>query len=235
MSGAKTSIFATPQDLAIHAADLIEGEIAAAAGGFRIALSGGSTPKLLFALLAKRPIDWSKVQFFWIDERFVPWDHPDSNYHMTRQTLLDHIAVKPEQIHPMPVDGDPADAAQRYEALLQSQYGAGLLDPARPLFDLVLIGLGSDGHICSLLPGQPVLEEKTRWVAEVPEGRPEVRITLTYPCVESARRTAFLVAGQDKAEAVARVQRGDRSLPGGRLKPVGEVVWLLDQAAAALL
>ncbi|GAA0530636.1 6-phosphogluconolactonase [Rhizomicrobium palustre] len=231
----RTEIFADPQDTALAAADWIAGLIAAHEGTFRIALSGGSTPRLLFGELSLRRIDWSKVVFYWIDERFVPHDHPDSNYRMAQETLLSHISVKPEQIRPMPVGGHADDAAALYEAELKDDYGAETLDPARPLFDLVLIGLGSDGHICSLFPNNPVLDEKTKWVAAVPTGRPEVRLTLTYPCVESSRITAFLVTGSDKAEAVRRVRAGDHDLPGGRLKPVGDVVWLLDQKAASLL
>ena len=235
VSAPRTEIFADPAALASHAADWIAGLIAGHEGSFRIALSGGSTPRLLFGELSLRPIDWSKVVFYWIDERFVPPDHPDSNLRMARETLLSRIDVKPEQIHPMPTDGDPGDAARAYEALLKADYGAETFDPARPLFDFVLLGLGGDGHICSLFPGSPVLEERTRWVAAVPTGRPEVRLTLTYPCVESSRVTAFLVAGADKAEAVAKVRAGDASLPGGRLKPQGELVWLLDSQAAKLL
>ena len=228
-------VFADAQSLAVHAADWIAGLIAAHNGTFRIALSGGSTPRLLFGELSTRSIDWSKVQFYWIDERFVPPDHPDSNLRMARETLLTRIKVAPNQIHPMPTDGDPDAAAHRYEAELKKDYGAEALDLRRPLFDFVLLGLGGDGHICSLLPGSPVLEERKRWVAAVPTGRPEVRLTLTYPCVESSRMTAFLVAGADKAEAVARVRAGDSALPGGRLRPQGELVWLLDNAAARLV
>jgi 6-phosphogluconolactonase len=204
-------------------------------GVFRLALSGGSTPRLLFAELAQRKIDWSHVVFYWIDERFVPPDHPDSNLRMARETLLSHIKVPADHIHPMPTEGDPETAALRYEAELKAAYGANALDLRRPLFDFVLLGLGGDGHICSLFPGSPVLEERKRWVAAVPTGRPEVRLTLTYPCVESSRVTAFLVAGPDKADAVARVRAGDVTLPGGRLRPQGEVVWLLDSLAARLL
>lgn len=235
MSATRTEIFTDPQEAALHAADWIAGLIAAHSGPFRMALSGGSTPRLLFGELSLRQIDWAKVEFYWIDERFVPPDHPDSNYRMARETLLSHIKTAPGQIHPMPTDGNPADAAQRYEALLKAQYGAETLDPERPFFDFVLLGLGSDGHICSLLPGSPVLEEHIRWVADVPTGRPEVRLTLTYPATESARITAFLVTGKDKAEAVKKVRDADPALPGGRLKPVGETVWILDRAAAALV
>jgi 6-phosphogluconolactonase len=235
MNAPRTEIFADAHEVALRAADWISGLIAGHDGTFRIALSGGSTPRLLFAELSLRQIDWSKVAFYWIDERFVPPDHPDSNYRMARETLLSHIDVKPEQIHPMPTDGDPESAAKRYEALLQAHYGSRQLDLKNPLFDLVLIGLGSDGHICSLLPGSPILEEKEHWVAAVTKGRPEVRLTLTYPSVESAALTAFLVTGADKAEAVKRAHAGDEAIPGGRLKSRGDVVWLLDQGAAKLL
>ena len=235
MNAARTEIFSTPQELAIRAADWIEEIIDAVEAPFRIALAGGNTPRLLYGELALRTIDWTEVQFYWIDERLVPPDHPDSNLRMARETLLSHIAVAPNQIHPMPTAGDADAAARAYEADLKAGYGATILDPARPLFDLTLIGLGGDGHICSLLPGSPVLEERTRWVAPVTQGRPEARLTLTYPAVESSRLTVFLVTGPDKAEAVKRVRQGDRTLPGGRLNPQGETVWLLDRGAARLL
>lgn len=239
MSGAvntpRTEIFADAQSLAVHGADWIASLIAAHTGPFRMALSGGSTPRLLFGELSSRSVDWAKVHFYWIDERFVPPDHPDSNLRMARETLLSRIDIAPDHIHPMPTDGDPDAAARRYEAELKADYGAEALDLRRPLFDFVLLGLGGDGHICSLFPGSPVLDERQRWVAPVPTGRPEVRLTLTYPCVESSRVTAFLVAGADKADAVSRVRAGDVSLPGGRLRPQGELVWLLDSQAAKLL
>lgn len=235
MSETRTEIFGDSHELAWRVADWMAGLIAAHEGPFRLALSGGSSPRLLYAELSLRGIDWEKVEFYWIDERFVPHDHPDSNYRMARETLLYHIGAKPEQIHSMPTNGDPNDAAWAYEAELKRAYGADSLDPARPLFDFVLLGLGSDGHICSLLPGSPVLEERTRWVVPVSQGRPEVRLTLTYPAVQSSRMTAFLVTGRDKAEAVARVRGHDTSLPGGRLEPEGDLVWLLDRDAAKLI
>jgi 6-phosphogluconolactonase len=231
----RTEIFSDPQEQALRAADWIAGIIAAAEAPFRLALAGGSTPRLLYGELSLRAVDWSKVQFYWIDERFVPPDHPDSNLRMAHETLLSHIGVAADQIHPMPTMTTPEAAAHAYEAELKRDYGAETLDPSRPLFDLVLLGLGGDGHICSLLPGSPVLDERERWVAEVAHGRPETRLTLTYPAVESARLTVFLVAGADKADAVKRVRHGDPSLPGGRLHPQGETVWLLDRGAARLL
>jgi len=137
-------------------------------------------------------------------------------------------------VHPIPTDGEPESDARVYEGLLKRTYGSETLDPARPLFDLMLLGLGEDGHICSLFPGQPTLAETRRWVIPAPKGRPEVRLTLTFPCVQSARTTAFLVSGASKADAVRGVRAGDKSLPGGILKPQGELVWLMDGAAAGL-
>ena len=235
MSPPRTEIFADPQALAQRGADWIAGLITAHDGAFRMALAGGNSPRLLYRELALRTVDWRKVQFYWIDERLVPPDDPDSNLRMARESLLAHIGLAPDQIHPMPTVGDAENAARAYETELQDAYGAAVLDPARPLFDFTLIGLGADGHICSLLPGSPVLEEQTRWVAPVTAGRPQARLTLTYPAVESSRLTVFLVTGSDKADAVKRVRHGDHTLPGGRLHPQGDVVWLLDRAAASLV
>ena len=233
----KTEIFIDAAQLATWTAEWIAGLIAAKRGRFRIALTGGSTPRGLYSELASRfhdAVNWSQVDFFWGDERFVPHDHPDSNYRMASETLLSHIAVPDENIHPIPGEGDPDAAARQYEAVLKRAYGSEFLDPARPLFDLVLLGLGGDGHICSLFPGSPALDEKQRWVVPVTKGRPETRITLSYPAIESSRMTAFVVTGAEKTQAVDGVRSGDQSLPGARLRPTGELIWLLDRAAAGL-
>lgn len=235
MIASRTAIFADPQELAQRAAGWIAGLIAPAAVPFRLALAGGSTPRLLYGELSRQPIDWSKVEFFWIDERFVPPDHPDSNQRMARETLLSQISGTPHAVHPIPTDTNPDMSATAYEATLKRAYGADRLDPSRPLFDLVLLGLGSDGHFCSLLPGSPVLEEKQRWAAPVTAERPEARVTLTYPSVQSSRIAAFVVTGKDKAEAVKAVRTGDTDLPAARFKPEGLTVWLLDRAAASQL
>ncbi len=137
------------------------------------------------------------------------------------------------EFHGIETTGDPAAAAHAYERVLKSYYGAETLDPARPLFDIELLGLGPDGHTASLFPGTTVLEERQRWVAEVVGAKPEVRITLTYPPLESSRHTGFLVAGADKREALARVLAGDLELPAARLHPVGELVWFVDEQARA--
>jgi 6-phosphogluconolactonase len=205
-------------------------------GPFRISLSGGSTPKRLYELLATEPFaarfPWQRVSWFWGDERFVPYDHPESNFRMTRLAMLNKVAVPPENIHPMPTDGAPEDAARRYEATLQNAYGAAILDPARPLFDITLLGLGDDGHTASLLPGDPVLEERRRWVAAIAHGRPEVRLSLTYPSIESSQYVAFLVTGEAKAAVLKKIRMGGSELPASRVRPVGELIWFADQAAA---
>jgi len=224
-----------PDTMAHDAAEWLVERIAAAPARFRLALSGGSTPRLLYRLLTtafRQRIDWSRLELFWGDERCVPHDHPDSNYRMAREELLARVDIPPAQIHPIPTDGDPDDCARRYEAVLKSVYGAGSFDPARPLFDVMLLGLGGDGHTASLIPGQPVLDERSRWVAPVMKGRDEPRITLTYPAIESSRAVVFLVTGADKHDAVSRTREGDQALPAARLQPQGETLWFLDSAAA---
>src|SRR4029077_7150299 len=132
----------------------------------------------------------------------------------------------------VPVDGSAEDAARRYETLLQKTYGATNFDANRPLFDVTLLGLGPDGHTASLLPGEPVLEERKHWVAAVSHGRPEIRITMTYPAIESSQRVAFLVTGREKAAIVRAIRDGDGSAPAARVQPVGELFWFIDKAAA---
>jgi len=238
MSGAvgRIEIFPDPLALALHTAEWMTQAALAARGPFRVSLSGGSTPKTLYTLLAsdefKARFPWPRVFWYWGDERFVPYDHPDSNYRITREAMLAKAPVPPENIHPMPTDGTPEDAARRYERTLQEAYGAATLDQGRPLFDITLLGIGADGHTASLLPGEPVLNERKRWVAAVSHGRPEVRITQTYPAINSSRRVAFLVAGKDKAAILSAIRSGNSDVPAARVRPVGELVWFADQAAA---
>ena len=228
------AILPDPGALADYAAEWIAGRIAATAGTFLFSLTGGATPRRTYERLAVRAgVDWRRVEFYWGDERFVPHDSPASNYRLAHDTLLTRIAAHTE--HPWPVDGTPEQSARAYEALLKRQYGADTFDPARPFFDLMLLGLGDDGHICSLFPGQESLHETERWTLAVPTGRPEIRVTLTFPAVESSRAVAFLVSGKEKTAAVRGVRAGDKNLPGALLAPQGEVFWLMDRAAAALL
>ncbi|HUC10262.1 MAG TPA: 6-phosphogluconolactonase [Stellaceae bacterium] len=225
------------EDLAHRSARWMTDIVGRSTGCCAISLSGGSTPRRLYQLLAEPPyreaMAWDRTHWFWGDERFVPPDHPDSNFRMVREALLSRAPVPAGNIHPIPTGGDPAAAAHDYERTLKSFYGADTLDPAHPLFTIELLGLGPDGHTASLFPATSVLDERRRWVAEVIGAKAEDRITLTYPVLESSRHTAFLVAGADKREALARVQAGDRDLPAARLTPVGELVWFVDEQASA--
>jgi 6-phosphogluconolactonase len=216
--------------LAQRAAEIIAERLKTAQYPFRLVLSGGSTPRAAYQLLACKDLDWDCVELFFSDERFVPPDHPDSNYRMVRETLLAGGMVTPRKIFAMPTDGTPQSAADRYDEALRQQYGAGSLEAGIPLFHLTLLGLGEDGHTASLLPDQPVLAERTRWVAAVPEGRGEPRISLTYPAIESSEWIVFLVSGAAKRDALAQARAG--ALPAGGIKPQGQVLWLVDKAAA---
>jgi 6-phosphogluconolactonase len=232
----RIEILPDPQALARHVAEWLTAAALATKGPFRVSLSGGSTPKALYGLLAsddyRGRFPWQRVFWYWGDERFVPHDHPESNYRMVREAMLAKAPVPPENVHPVPADGTPEDAARRYQRTLQEAYGAAVLDPVRPLFDVTLLGLGADGHTASLLPGEPVLNERERWVAAVAHGRPEVRITMTYPVIESSRRVAFLVGGPNKASVLRTIRDGDRQLPAARVRPLGELLWFVDRAAA---
>ena len=232
----RLEILPDPQTLARHVAEWMTQAALAASRPFRVSLSGGSTPKILYSLLAsddfRGRFPWERVSWYWGDERFVAYDHPDSNYRMTREAMLAKAPVPPENVHPVPADGTPEEAARRYERTLREAYGTATLDPARPLFDITLLGLGADGHTASLLPGQPVLDERTRWVMAVSHGRPEVRITMTYPAIDSSRSVAFLVAGREKAAILNTIRGGDSALPAARVRPVGDLIWFVDKAAA---
>ncbi|MBV8767674.1 MAG: 6-phosphogluconolactonase [Hyphomicrobiales bacterium] len=206
-------------------------------GPFVVALSGGSTPKLTYETLAIEPVvarfPWSRTHFVFGDERFVPPDSKESNARMVQEAMLSIAPVPLDHVHRVPTTGvDPDGAAAAYENELKKLYGAPELKPEKALLDLCLLGLGDDGHIASLIPGEPVLEERNKWVAAVGHGRPEVRITLTFPALDSSSTTAFLVQGESKRAILDRVLSGDESVPAGMLRPQGELFWLADTAAA---
>jgi 6-phosphogluconolactonase len=234
-TSATVEVAKDPEALARRAAGWITDLAAASRDRFALCLSGGSTPRRLYQLLAESPyrdaLPWDRTHWFWGDERFVPWDHPDSNYGMVHAALLGRAPVPPRNIYGISTNGTPAEAAAAYERVLKSYYASESLDPARPLFDIEILGLGPDGHTASLIPGTSVLEERHRWVAEVIGGRPEPRITLTYPAIESSRHTAFLATGADKRETLSRALAGDQKLPAARIRPVGELIWFVDEAA----
>jgi 6-phosphogluconolactonase len=234
---AKLEILADPNALSRRVAEWIH-EIATATDGvFAVALSGGATPRPVYEHLAAPPyrdsFPWSRTHWFWGDERFVPHADALSNYRMVKEALLSRAPIPPANIHPIPTEGiSPEAAASAYERELKSVYGAEHFDPARPLFDVTLLGLGSDGHIASLFPGTAVLAERDHWVAAVIGAKQEARITLTYPALESSRNTAFVVSGAAKRDIFARFWRGDDSLPAARLRPAGRMYLFSDVAAA---
>jgi 6-phosphogluconolactonase len=224
-------------DLARTAAGRVLARMAANSGRIAICLTGGSSPKKLYELLATDPyrgrIPWDRVHWFIGDERFVPTSDERNNMAMARRAFLDRVAPA-DRIHPIPTDAaSPDDAAGRYEAELKSFYGASTLDPARPLFDLVLMGIGPDGHTASLFPGYPALEEATRWMVGVPRANVEPfvpRVSLTLPVLASCREMLFEVSGAAKRAILTRVLSGE-NLPAARARSDGETVFLVDQAA----
>jgi 6-phosphogluconolactonase len=223
--------------LAVRAADLIM-SIALSKPRVAIALSGGSTPRPVYRLLATPPrleaFPWAHVHWFWGDERFVPPDDPASNYRMAREAMLARAPVPADHIHPMPTVGlSPDAAAEAYERTLKEFYGADRLAPDRPLFDLNLLGLGTNGHTASLFPGMPVLEERQRWVGTMHDPEAGTRITLTYPALESSREVVFLVAGAEKKAVLRKVLDGDQTQPAARLRPQGTLRFLADRAAGS--
>jgi 6-phosphogluconolactonase len=207
-------------------------------GNFRLVLSGGNTPRRLYSLLGtvrRGEVPWHRLHLYWGDERFVPHTDPESNYGMVFDAMLRGTPIPPENLHPIPVTGTPPEAAARYEAVLKNHYGADALDPARPMFDVILLGLGTDGHTCSLFPGSAALDEQAHWVTVADHDRPEPRITLTFPVLESSRHVAFLVAGAAKRPVSLRAIAGDGALPATRVRSHGEIVWFLDREAAGPL
>ncbi len=222
---------ADPPALARRVADWLLGLANVKDGRFALCLSGGSTPRILYELLSTPPyrdgFPWARVHLFWGDERFVPPHDPQSNYRMVHEALLSRIDIPAANVHPIPTENlTPADAAQRYESVLREFHRPG---PDAPLFDVTLLGLGTDGHTASLFPGSAVLAERTHWAA--PAEGSQTRITLTYPALESSGHVAFLVDGAAKRDILARVLAGDEMLPAARLKPSGELHWFTDRAA----
>ena len=204
-----------------------------------VALSGGATPRAAYQRLAApelaRQVDWSRVHFFWGDERCVPPDHADSDYGMAREALLDHIPVPATNIHRMRGELDPAHAADDYQAELQRFFG-----PALPRFDLVWLGLGEDGHTASLFPGTAALHETQRWVvANWVERLKTWRLTLTPAVLNHAAQVTFLVSGSPKTQFLQAVMQGPYQPdvhPAQLVQPTsGHLLWLIDRAAAAQL
>lgn len=238
-------IFPAPMEMSEAAAKLFTARVAeavSARGRFTAALSGGKTPVAIYAFLAQAPfisqIPWACVHLFWGDERCVPPDHGDSNYRLVRELLLDHVPIPPANIHRMPGEMDPAEAAARYEGQLRDFFAPHGDGP--PVFDFILLGLGEDGHTASLFPGTRAIREPARWVlghyVDLQKGW---RITLTPPVINAARMVAFIVAGAGKAAVLKEILEGPfrpDTLPAQIVRPAdGTLLWMLDQEAAALL
>jgi 6-phosphogluconolactonase len=211
----------------------------AARGRFGVALSGGRTPRRTYELLGQAPWKdqgpWDRTFVFWGDERCVPLNDARSNARLARELWLDRVPIPRSQVHPLECGAAPAAAAARYEALLREFFGSG-----PPRLDLVLLGLGEDGHTASLFPGTPVLQEQQRWVAQVYVAEQEFhRVTLTAPILNQAATVVFLVAGKSKARVLREVLHGPYDpgrLPAQLIRPEGgELHWLVDAAAAAEL
>lgn len=231
-------VFADAEELARGAAAFFAEAVSRATavrGRASVLLAGGETPRRTYELLAEEPlretIPWDKIHFFWGDERCVPADDPLSNQGMARACLLDRLPVPPENIHPIPGAEVPGEAADAYQRELEGHFAN-----RPPRFDLVLLGLGADGHTASLFPGSAALAEQSRWTAVVRRpGEPFARITLTLPLLNRAERILFLVAGGGKAAVLAAILKGDARHPASRVHPDGgELHWFADRAAATL-
>ncbi len=223
--------------LSVEAAGIIARAIGQArSASFTIALSGGSTPRGAYELLARNYRDtlrWEDVHFFWGDERYVPHDSPQSNYRMARRAMLDELPIPDRNIHPIPTAmDDPERSARRYEEILREHFGEGI-----PRFDLNLLGVGDDGHTASLFPGSPALDERSRLAAVTHAPvEPVTRISLTFPVLNAARLTLVLAAGESKRPIVRTIfdepEHARERYPVARLAPEGETIWLVDAAAA---
>lgn len=230
------------QQAALHVSRLAA-EAIAARGRFTVALSGGSLPKILCPPLVAEPlrsqIDWSAWHVFWADERCVPLTDTESNYRLALNYLFDHVEIPPAQIYPIDDSLPPAQAAEAYQHRLQDlfQPAAGQL----PRFDLILLGMGEDGHTASLFPNHPLLEETERWVAPIFDSPkpPPARITLTLPVINQARQVAFLATGAGKVDILSQILKTEHlaaSLPAQMVQPTaGELYWFVDEVAAAKL
>lgn len=223
-------IFSSPKDLARAAAELF-----VARSPKTVALSGGSTPKLLFELLAdpsepfRDQIPWPDVHFFWSDERHVPPDHEESNFRMANEAMLSRVPVTKSNVHRVPSENpNAAEAASEYEQTLIE-----ITQQPLPQLDLILLGLGPDGHTASIFPGSDVLRETKRLVAAPwVEKFQTYRITMTLPLLNNSASVVFLVSGSEKAKIVKEVFKGPEQYPAQAVKPThGELLWMLDKAA----
>jgi 6-phosphogluconolactonase len=235
----KLTVVPDAEALARAAAERLLARLSRPRERFAVCLTGGSSPEGLYRLLASEPyrgrLPWERIHWFWGDDRFVPHDDPRSNAGQARRLFLDRVPVPAANVHAIATAArDPDEAARLYEGELGTFYGAERLDPARPLFDLVLMGVGNDGHTASLFPGHPQVDETERWVVGVPQAGQEPfvpRVSLTFPALASTRAMLFLITGRGKREIMARLLAG-ADLPAARAHSDGSLVWLIDRDAA---
>ncbi len=240
MIDAEIVVLSDPEHLAHEAARRLVNltrEAAATRGRFSLALSGGSTPGVVYTLLAQEPyrgqIPWEQIHLFWGDERCVPPEDPASNFRLAQESFIDHVPIPPGNIHRVRTELEPKAAARDYEKAVQEFFCG-----PQSRFDLVLLGMGDDGHTASLFPNSTTLREDKRLVVAVTayyEDRPADRVTLTLPAINSARQALFLVTGHAKAEIVHTVLEGPPGrFPAQQIRPTaGQLTWLLDEAAAS--
>ncbi|MTV31759.1 6-phosphogluconolactonase [Rhodoblastus acidophilus] len=239
-SGYTLEVLGDAKTVATRAAQWLLSLALGTEGAFALALAGGETPRPLYEQFAAPPFrdefPWARAHIFWGDERFVAHDDPRSNYRSARETFLARVPIPVQNIHPVDTRAEDAEAAaQAYQRELLAFHGVALLTAARPLFDVTLLGLGEDGHMASLFPGDAALCERQSWTAATKDPTGLARITLTYPAIESSRRVAFLITGAEKSAVLARLLSGDRTLPAAHLRPVGELFLFVDADAAQAL
>lgn len=229
------------EELAAVAADLVVGlseQAIGRRGRFFFGLSGGATPRRLYELLAspayRERVNWQKTEVFWVDERCVPPDHPDSNYRMANELLLSKVPLEEKQIHRILGEEDPETAAKYY-----SQEASAFIHKNLFSFDVAVLGVGADGHTASIFPGDPAAEEQRTFAVVVePRGQEQRRITVTMPVLNHVATALIMAAGTEKAAVVREIldEGNPKGCPAGRVLPVhGELLWLLDRKAAALL
>jgi 6-phosphogluconolactonase len=233
-------VFDTPEQVAQAAAERFVDYSAASIrdhGSFSVALAGGSTPRRAYELLGsdefKNRVDWQLVHLFFGDERMVPPDSPESNYRMVNEALLSRVSLPPQNVHRMNGEIAPPDSAELYEAELKLFFAT-----AWPRFDLILLGMGDDGHTASLFPGGAALNETAKWVVVTRHPQSgQARLTFTLPVINQAARVVFLVTGKKKAAPLVRILHGDAAneeLPARKVTPVNGVLeWLVDRSAAS--
>ncbi len=237
--------FETPEAVALAGAELFLERAEQATllqGVFRVALSGGSTPKRMFSILAEAPfrnaIKWDKVHLFWSDERSVPLDHPDSNFKTAKDLLIERVSLLPSNVHPMPATPLEAAGDNHYEQTIADDFGVSRGAPPPP-FDLIYLGMGSDAHTASLFPETSALTITDRWVVRnhVPK-LSTTRLTFTFPLINAARCVCLLVCGLDKAKPLHEVLLGTpnrNQFPSQGLNPCGDLFWYGDKAALSLI